>query len=140
MSVFVHVSLTPAMPLEGKLSPNSILDKAEEITLNRDIIGPESTALRGDELFTGILGGELVRIKNGKVNTITRLGLGTNHCGRLTHHPLFICNKQGFILKEVLLQSLLDLRSNSKEQKVRGTWTIVEGLRGHGSIRKESFL
>jgi len=66
--------LQPALPLEGVLAPNSVLDKAEEIELDQSIIGPESVAIRGDELFTGISGGELVKIKNGKVTTITRIG------------------------------------------------------------------
>jgi hypothetical protein len=68
--------------LEGKLSPNAILDKAEEVKLDREIIGPESLAWRGDEdeLFTGIAGGELIRIKNGKVTTVTQFG-NEDACG-----------------------------------------------------------
>jgi len=77
--LIIHIGrLPPPLPLEGKLSANSILDKAEEVKLDREIIGPESVALRGDELFTGIVGGELIRIKDGKVKTIVRTG---SSCG-----------------------------------------------------------
>lgn len=71
--------MEPPLPLEGKLAPNSILDKAVPIPLDRPISGPESIAIRGDELFTGLDGGELVEIKNGKVIKLAKFG---RDCGK----------------------------------------------------------
>ncbi|OXA61030.1 Adipocyte plasma membrane-associated protein [Folsomia candida] len=67
---FEAYTLESPLPLEGKLANNNILDKAEEIKVDREFQGPESIAFRGDEIFTGLIGGELVRIKNGKSTTI----------------------------------------------------------------------
>ncbi|XP_035703714.1 adipocyte plasma membrane-associated protein isoform X2 [Folsomia candida] len=58
------------------MSPtNSILDKAEPLKLNREIIGPESIASRGDDLFTGLIYGDIIKInKDGKVTTVAKTG------------------------------------------------------------------
>lgn len=68
-----------AAPLEGLLAPNSILDHAKPISLDSPIAGPESIAVRGNELFTGLSDGRLVSIKNGKVKEIGNFG---KNCGK----------------------------------------------------------
>jgi len=70
---FEAFRLEPPLPLEGKLAPNNILDRAEEIIVNRELQGPESIAVRGDEIFTGLIGGELIRLKNGRIETIAKM-------------------------------------------------------------------
>jgi hypothetical protein len=84
MTCICKQRLEPPLSLEGKLAPNNILDKAEEIILDREFQGPESTAGRNDdEIFTGFVGGELVRInKDGKSKTIAKMGKG-NKCGTI---------------------------------------------------------
>lgn len=70
------------------MANNNILDKAEEIKVDREFQGPESIAFRGDEIFTGLIGGELVRIKNGKSTTIIEKTKNNKPCGRNKGHKL----------------------------------------------------
>lgn len=56
------------------MTRNAILDKAEPLKLNRGIYGPESIAMRGDELFTGLMNGEIIKIKGDKVTTVVKTG------------------------------------------------------------------
>lgn len=70
---------SPELPLElkGKLSPNVVLDKAQPMKLDLDIEGPESIAIapNGNEIYTGIVGGEIVRINEiGKVTVVAKFG------------------------------------------------------------------
>ncbi len=71
--------MTPPAKLEGKLAPNDILDGAE-LFINGEFLGPESIATRRDEVYTGVSGGKVVRIKKGKVETIAQIG---KECGML---------------------------------------------------------
>jgi len=72
-------SLTPVLELQGPLSPNKNLDQAEFLFEGK-FTGPESIATRGDELYTGLIGGDVVRIKDGKVTPVGRFG---KDCGML---------------------------------------------------------
>lgn len=57
------------------------MDKAKLVDLDKDILGPESVAIRSsDEVYTGARDGSLVRIKNGKV---TKIGAFGDACGML---------------------------------------------------------
>jgi len=51
------------------LKSNNILDKAELI-YDGQFIGPESIAQRGNELFTGVKIGGVIRIKDGNIKTV----------------------------------------------------------------------
>lgn len=83
--------LEPPCPLEGVLAKNAILDRAERLKLDRPISGAESIAIRGDDMFTGLNGGELVRIntKTGHVSTVAKFGEDCDgewdhmNCGRI---------------------------------------------------------
>ncbi|XP_021947309.1 adipocyte plasma membrane-associated protein isoform X1 [Folsomia candida] len=70
---FEPFSLTPALPFTGKLALNNKLSHAKPL-LKDSILGPESIAIRGDELYTGIIGGNVVRYKNGKMDVVTKFG------------------------------------------------------------------
>jgi len=70
------------LPFEGALGRNAILDKAEEFKLDREIVAPDSLSIRGDEIFTGVLGGDIVRIrKDGSVTTVARFN-DKDKCGK----------------------------------------------------------
>ena len=61
------------------MAKNAILDKAEAMKLDRAIAGPESIAIRGDDIYTGLLGEGIVKIsKSGKVENVVMFG---KNCG-----------------------------------------------------------
>ena len=61
--------LESKLELLGPLAPNAVLDKAEAL-LNGEITGPESIATRKDEVYTGLIGGHIIRYKNGEVSKV----------------------------------------------------------------------
>ncbi|CAL8111724.1 unnamed protein product [Orchesella dallaii] len=65
---------TPAMELVGKLEPNNKLDRATAI-LNGEVVGPESIAIRGNELYTGLIGGNVIKYVDGKASLVAKFGL-----------------------------------------------------------------
>uniref|UniRef100_A0A8D0DRD6 Adipocyte plasma membrane-associated protein n=1 Tax=Salvator merianae TaxID=96440 RepID=A0A8D0DRD6_SALMN len=64
--------------LTGTLEPNFKLRQAERLFENQ-IVGPESIANIGDVLFTGTADGKILKIENGEIRTLARLGHGP--CG-----------------------------------------------------------
>lgn len=73
------------MPFEGKLALNNKLSAAKPL-LEDQILGPESIAVRGSEVYTGIIGGEVIRLKgNGdEYDVIAHFG---KPCGMLNLEP-----------------------------------------------------
>ncbi|XP_047600544.1 adipocyte plasma membrane-associated protein isoform X5 [Lutra lutra] len=61
--------------LLGVLQPNTKLQQAERLFENQ-LIGPESIANIGDVMFTGTADGRIVKLENGEIDTIARLGSG----------------------------------------------------------------
>ncbi|XP_061481620.1 adipocyte plasma membrane-associated protein isoform X1 [Rhineura floridana] len=61
--------------LTGTLEPNFKLRQAERLYENQ-LVGPESIANIGDVLFTGTADGKILKIENGEVHTLVRLGHG----------------------------------------------------------------
>jgi signal peptidase I len=82
----VVIRLKPALPLEGKLAPNKRLDAAEPL-LEGQIVGPESIAVRKDEIYTGVIGGDVIRYKDGKMEVVAKFG---KECGNITIRDLYI--------------------------------------------------
>lgn len=64
--------------MEGELAVNSRLDRATPI-LDGDILGPESIAIRGNELYTGVIGGNVIKYANGKSEVVAKFG---KECGK----------------------------------------------------------
>lgn len=62
------------MKFEGKLAPNTKLNSAEALPIKDAILGPESIALRGDEVYSGLIGGVVIRYKNGKTDLVAKFG------------------------------------------------------------------
>ncbi|XP_021944562.1 adipocyte plasma membrane-associated protein [Folsomia candida] len=58
---FEAYSLRPPRKMEGKLTPNDILDRAE-LVVEGKFIGPESVAVLGDFVYTGVHGGGIIRV------------------------------------------------------------------------------
>jgi len=65
------------MELVGKLEPNNKLDKATAI-LDGEIVGPESIAIRGNEVYTGLIGGNVIKYVDGKASLVAKFG---SECG-----------------------------------------------------------
>ncbi|XP_032071388.1 adipocyte plasma membrane-associated protein [Thamnophis elegans] len=78
------ISFKEPPPLTGALEQNVKLRQAERLFENQ-LVGPESIANIGDVLFTGTADGKILRIENGKISTLARLGHGP--CGTREDEP-----------------------------------------------------
>ncbi|OCT79764.1 adipocyte plasma membrane-associated protein [Xenopus laevis] len=72
---------TPPL-MTGVLEPNLKLRQAKRLN-EGELVGPESLANIGDVLFTGTADGQILKIEDGKIHTIARLG--TPPCGTREH-------------------------------------------------------
>ncbi|XP_027520353.1 adipocyte plasma membrane-associated protein isoform X2 [Corapipo altera] len=72
------ISLKEPPLLTGVLEPNIKLRKAERLWENQ-LYGPESIVNIGDILFTGTADGKIIKIEDGEIETISRIGHGP--CG-----------------------------------------------------------
>ncbi|XP_064503956.1 adipocyte plasma membrane-associated protein isoform X2 [Pseudopipra pipra] len=72
------ISLKEPPLLTGVLEPNIKLRKAERLWENQ-LYGPESIVNIGDILFTGTADGKIIKIEDGEIQTISRIGHGP--CG-----------------------------------------------------------
>ncbi|ODM97114.1 Adipocyte plasma membrane-associated protein [Orchesella cincta] len=70
---FEAYTVPPPLKLEGKLAPNAKLDRAE-LVFDGEFVGPESIAIRKDEVYTGVIGGYIIRYKNDKWEKIVQTG------------------------------------------------------------------
>ncbi|NXC44257.1 APMAP protein, partial [Penelope pileata] len=70
--------------LTGVLEPNNKLQKAERLWENQ-LVGPESIANIGDVLYTGTADGKILKIEDGEIQTVARIGHGP--CGTREDEP-----------------------------------------------------
>ncbi|XP_063231195.1 adipocyte plasma membrane-associated protein Hemomucin-like isoform X2 [Bacillus rossius redtenbacheri] len=70
---FTAHSVAPPMPLEGPLAPNTRLDGAEHL-FEGEIKGPESFAVLGGALYTGVHGGHVVKILPDRIVPVAKFG------------------------------------------------------------------
>ncbi|XP_050171059.1 adipocyte plasma membrane-associated protein [Myiozetetes cayanensis] len=78
------ISLKEPPLLTGALEPNTKLRKAERLWENQ-LYGPESIVNVGDVLFTGTADGKIIKIEDGEIQTISRIGHGP--CGTREDEP-----------------------------------------------------
>ncbi|NWX28660.1 APMAP protein, partial [Notiomystis cincta] len=78
------ISLKEPPLLTGVLEPNTKLRKAERLWENQ-LLGPESIVSTGDVLFTGTADGKIIKIEDGEIQTIARIGHGP--CGGREDEP-----------------------------------------------------
>ncbi|XP_009083138.1 PREDICTED: adipocyte plasma membrane-associated protein-like, partial [Acanthisitta chloris] len=78
------ISLKEPPLLAGVLEPNTKLRKAERLWENQ-LVGPESIVNIGDVLFTGTADGKIIKIEDGEIQTIARIGHGP--CGTREDEP-----------------------------------------------------
>ncbi|OXB68370.1 hypothetical protein ASZ78_015310 [Callipepla squamata] len=78
------ISLKEPPLLMGVLEPNNKLQKAERLWENQ-LVGPESIVSIGDVLFTGTADGKIVKIEDGEIQTVARIGHGP--CGTPEDEP-----------------------------------------------------
>ncbi|XP_074758614.1 adipocyte plasma membrane-associated protein isoform X2 [Athene noctua] len=79
------ISLKEPPLLMGVLEPNIKLRKAERLWEN-ELVGPESIVNIGDVLFTGTADGKIIKIEDGEIQTIARIGHGP--CGTREDEPM----------------------------------------------------
>jgi hypothetical protein len=77
---FESFEIAPPLKLEGKLAPNSILNNVKVLKVDKELDFPESIALRGDELYLGHKSGKVLKVKDGKISLVAKLGFP---CSRL---------------------------------------------------------
>jgi len=68
-----YFNLPPPPEFEGALSQNQALSHAQRL-YEGDLKGPESIVVRDGVLYTGTADGKIVRIQDGVINTVARLG------------------------------------------------------------------
>ncbi|KAM8810302.1 adipocyte plasma membrane-associated protein isoform 2-T2 [Eudromia elegans] len=78
------ISLKEPPLLVGVLEPNIKLQKAERLWEGQ-LVGPESIVNIDDVLFTGTADGKIVKIEDGEIQTIARIGHGP--CGKWEDEP-----------------------------------------------------
>ncbi|XP_001382089.2 adipocyte plasma membrane-associated protein [Monodelphis domestica] len=117
--------------LLGVLRPNVKLQQAKKLFENQ-LIGPESIANIGDVLFTGTADGRIVKLENGEVITIARLGKGPCKtredepvCGR----PLGIrVGPNGTLFVADAYQGLFEVEpSTGRVKQLLSSQTPIEG-------------
>ncbi|NXO45568.1 APMAP protein, partial [Locustella ochotensis] len=79
------ISLKEPPLLTGVLEPNTKLRKAEQLWKNQ-LVGPESIVNIGDVLFTGTADGKIIKIEDGEIQAIARIGHGP--CGGREDEPM----------------------------------------------------
>lgn len=70
---FEGFSIPSLKELKGGLEPNNHLDNAERLFEDK-LHGPEALLVRGNEIFTSIHGGEVVRINGQHITHVTKIG------------------------------------------------------------------
>lgn len=65
--------VTPPKDLKGPLEINNLLDNAERLFEGR-IYGPEHLIARGDDIFTSIHGGEVIKINGDHITHVAKFG------------------------------------------------------------------
>lgn len=68
-----HYSVDPPLEFKGPLALNSYLDKGERFLEGR-IHGPEHMIAIGKDIYTGIVGGEVVRINGDHITHVAKYG------------------------------------------------------------------
>ncbi|EDS38968.1 hemomucin [Culex quinquefasciatus] len=76
---FTGFSIAPLKKLEGPLAINRQLDDVERLLEGR-LYGPEALLPLGSDIYTGIYGGQIVRINETHITPMARLG---GHCESL---------------------------------------------------------
>ncbi|XP_036217108.1 adipocyte plasma membrane-associated protein Hemomucin isoform X2 [Bactrocera oleae] len=70
---FKEFHVTPAKDLKGALEPNQHLDGAERLLEGR-VYGPECLIARKNEVYTGIHGGEIIKLTADHVTHVAKIG------------------------------------------------------------------
>lgn len=76
LSILFRVS--KPLPLEGVLAPNNLLDNTERL-FEDQIHGPENLIYHNGAIYTGVHGGELIKIVGNKFEHVAKFGKA---CGK----------------------------------------------------------
>ena len=84
---FASYEITKPLPLEGGLAPNNFLDNGERLFVDK-LYGPEHLLYHNGAIYTGVHGGEVVKIVGKNVEHVGKFGkaclvpLEEARCGR----------------------------------------------------------
>lgn len=84
MSSFNFNRIPKPLDLTGPLEVNNFLDNAERL-FEGQVYGPECLLKRGNEIYTSIMGGEVIKITGDHITHVAKFG---KPCGKLQHHFL----------------------------------------------------
>lgn len=74
-------SIPKPLNLTGPLEVNNLLDNAERL-FEGQVHGPETLIKRGNEIYTGIHGGEVIKITGDHITHVAKFG---KPCGKLIY-------------------------------------------------------
>lgn len=75
----LKLSIPKALDLAGPLEVNNLLDNAERL-FEGQVHGPECLLKRGDEIYTSIVGGEVIKMNGDHITHVAKFG---KPCGKL---------------------------------------------------------
>lgn len=76
----IYFRITPAKPLDGKYTLNAYMNNADHLYVNK-VRGAESFAEWNGELYSGVHGGDIVKLlPNGEVVSVAKIGKPCGKC------------------------------------------------------------
>uniref|UniRef100_A0A336MUZ4 CSON007419 protein n=1 Tax=Culicoides sonorensis TaxID=179676 RepID=A0A336MUZ4_CULSO len=121
------------LPLEGVLAPNNLLDNTERLFENQ-IHGPENLIYHNGAIYTGVHGGELIKIIGNKFEHVAKFGkpcaspVEESLCGRILGMALDTVEKNSLIVVDTyygIYHLNLDTR---KSKQLVSVDTVLEGV------------
>ncbi|XP_063706730.1 adipocyte plasma membrane-associated protein Hemomucin [Culicoides brevitarsis] len=100
---FSKYEVSKLLPLEGVLAPNNLLDNSERLFENQ-IHGPEDLLFTNGAIYTGVHGGELIKIVGNKFEHVAKFGkpcegvIEESVCGRILGLALDTVEKNSLIV------------------------------------------
>lgn len=118
--------------MKGSLDSNNYLDKTERLFEGR-LYGPEHLIVRNNEIFTGIHGGEIVKINGDHITHVTKFGKPCDPdyeeeiCGRPLGFAFDPLNENQLIVADAYYGIFeVDIKSGKKNLLISPT-KVLEG-------------
>jgi len=107
-----YTSVSPEIDFGGQLLPNKILSNVQ-ILVQDEVYGPESIAIRGNDIYTGDNRGKVVKItSNGEVSTIAKLEFPCSKANTFNLTYLIECHRVSVFLQLISLMNRSSGKNN----------------------------
>uniref|UniRef100_U5ET89 Putative secreted mucin n=1 Tax=Corethrella appendiculata TaxID=1370023 RepID=U5ET89_9DIPT len=128
---FDYFSISKVKELKGSLELNNHLDNAERLFENK-IYGPENLLVRGNDIYTTIHGGEVIRINGEHITHVAKFGkpCESNHDEALCGRPLgmaFDTQGNNLIVADAYYGIWLVNLSNGKKELLISPDVVLDG-------------